>query len=241
MPIKHQVFGEVLDQPGETFVHAKFDGIFGLGFGTISRTSRNYTPLDRLKDQGIIKKKIFCFHMNNQTAEIGGQLIIGGCDILPEFWLPVTRLGYWQFRMSLIQVIQHDKRSQRNNVLFTGCKGGCEAILDTGTSIVTGPRKEIEMINNLIGGVLNKKTNEYFVKCGKAGLPDIVFSFQGLEITLGPEDYIVQTSVSNPFVHVKQIPCFEIIKCFYLFFLFPSIARTLLIWIHDIGGNHWIY
>lgn len=200
MPIKHQIFGEVLDQPGRTFVHAKFDGIFGLGFGTISRTSRNYTPLDRLKDQGIINKKIFCFHMNNQTAEIGGELIIGGCDVKPAFWLPVSELGYWQFRMSLIQVIQRDERSDQSIILFRGCEGGCEAILDTGTSIVTGPREEVEKINRLIGAVLNKNTDEYHVKCGKTGLPDIVFSFQGLEITLGPEDYIVQTSVSNPYV-----------------------------------------
>lgn len=222
MPIKHQVFGEVLDQPGPTFVHAQFDGIFGLGFGRISRTSPNYTPLDRLKEQGVINKKIFCFHMNNQTAEIGGELVIGGCDVKPEFWLPVTKMGYWQFRMSLIQVIQHGKRSDQNNVLFTGCKGGCEAIMDTGTSIVTGPRREVEKINNLIGAVLNKRTNEYYIKCSKTGLPDIVFSFQGLEITLGPEDYIVQTSVSNSFVYVKQIPCYEIIKCFCFSLLINS-------------------
>lgn len=192
LPIKNQVFGEITEQPGKTFENSAFDGIFGLGFSSISVSDRKSTPIDRLKSQGTIKKRVFCFHLNSKTAKIGGELIIGGCDVEAKHYVPVTKLGYWQFLLSSIKVIPHNSKRAK---IFKACVGGCQAIMDTGTSLITGPRNEITIINDLIGAKLNKATSEYHIDCDAIGLPNIEFDFQGVVITLTPKEYVLKYRV----------------------------------------------
>ena len=50
--------------------------------------------------------------------------------------------GYWQISMAGAQAGS------------TGaCKDGCQAIVDSGTSLIAGPTKEIELINKAIGAI----------------------------------------------------------------------------------------
>ena len=61
------------------------------------------------------------------------------------------------------------------------CPGGCEAVLDTGTSLFVGPKEQSDAINKAIGGhELIPGTGEYFVRCKKLEeLPIIEFAFGG--------------------------------------------------------------
>lgn len=137
LEIKNQVFGEVTKEIGSTFVNVKFDGIFGMGFPSIS-VSDNISPLVRMEQQGVIKHKVFCFvlhHTNEKKSPygngyIGGELHIGGCEFKPTLYVPLTKLGYWQFLMSSVIV------TKSNGLRFHACKAGCQAIMDTGTSLV---------------------------------------------------------------------------------------------------------
>jgi len=51
----------------------------------------------------------------------------------------VTREGYWQFKMEGLEVPK----------AYTACKGGCQAIADSGTSLLVGPVDEIAEINKV--------------------------------------------------------------------------------------------
>lgn len=69
-------------------------------------------------------------------------MIFGGSDskyYKGDFtYVPVTRQGYWQIQMDKINI-----GSQ------TFCKGSCPAIVDTGTSLLTGPTDEIKKLQKV--------------------------------------------------------------------------------------------
>ncbi|XP_074307483.1 aspartic proteinase A1-like [Silene latifolia] len=152
--VKNQEFIEATAEPGTTFLLAHFDGILGLGFQEIS--AGNAVPVwYNMMNQGLVKEPVFSFWLNrNAQEEEGGEIVFGGVD--PNHfkgehtYTPVTRKGYWQFEMGDFLI---DGKS-------TGyCTGGCAAIADSGTSLMTGPTAIITQINLAIGasGVANKE------------------------------------------------------------------------------------
>lgn len=185
------MFGEILEQPGDAFVNVEFDGIVGLGFPALSVTDKRLTMVDRLKKQNCISSRVFCFNLNEKNDKTGSEVIFGGCDVKAEFFLPLTRVAYWQFLLTSIEVVPKSDNIRS----FMACKNGCQAIMDTGTSLITGPKDEIKIINDMLGAELNKRTAEYHINCNKKGLPNIIFNLQGHKITLTPADYIVRYSV----------------------------------------------
>lgn len=144
--VKDQVFAEVTQEPGLTFLAAKFDGILGLGFQKIS--VGNVVPVwYNMVNQGLIKEPVFSFWMNRKVDdEEGGEIVFGGVD--PDHfqgkhtYVPVTREGYWQFDMGDFLIGGQS----------TGfCSGGCAAIVDSGTSLLAGPSGIVAQINEAIG------------------------------------------------------------------------------------------
>lgn len=200
MNIRKQVFGEVTKETGSTFINAQFDGIFGMGFPAIS-VSDQISPMERLQNQNVIKRKVFCFilHHKNEVMstngrEIGGELQIGGCEYTPTVYIPLTKLGYWQFLMSSVIV------TKPGGSEFIACKSGCQAIMDTGTSLITGPSAEVNRINKILGAYLNEETFEYHIDCAKLrkikSQPTITFQIQNEKFKLTAKEYILQINVS---------------------------------------------
>jgi cathepsin D len=184
----HQGFAEATALPGITFIAAKFDGILGLGYPNIA-VDGIVPPFNTLIAQGKVDP-VFAFYLDRDpdSGVQGGELTFGGTDTAHYTgditWAPVTRKGYWQFRAD----------SVTSNGATLGCSGGCEVILDSGTSLLTGPTEEIKKIQDLIGAkpVVN---GEYMISCAKIPtLPPINFVIGGKTFTLAGKDYILKVT-----------------------------------------------
>ncbi|XP_057544908.1 aspartic proteinase-like [Amaranthus tricolor] len=172
--VKHQEFIEATSEPGITFMVAKFDGIFGLGFQEIA-VGGAVPVWDNMVKQGLVKDPIFSFWLNrNAEDEAGGELVFGGAD--PKHYkgkhtyVPVTKKGYWQFDMGDVLI----------NGKTTGyCNGGCAAIADSGTSLLAGPTTVIAQINQAIGalGVASQACKNVVEQYGET-IIDLLFSVE---------------------------------------------------------------
>ncbi|XP_032074350.1 embryonic pepsinogen-like [Thamnophis elegans] len=177
----NQPFGLSTVEPGNVFTYAKFDGILGLAYPTISVDQA--TPVfDNLMKEGLVQQDLFSVYLSKEAT--GSMITFGGIDHSYYTgsinWIPVTSQTYWQISMD--SVLVNDKE--------VACNGGCQAIVDTGTSLLAGPPSGISSILKAIG----VNPQQPVINCSNlSNLPDIVFVINGIHHPLPPAAYTIQS------------------------------------------------
>lgn len=191
LTVHNQTFAEILYQDESLLNGDIFDGVFGLGYSSIANQGIT-PPLYKMYEQGLIAQPIVSFYLNEIAPSIastgwGGEIMFGGSD--PSYYygnlnyIPLSNPGFWQIRAQGITV---------PGANITLCNGGCEMVIDTGTSICQGPTAEVTAINNAIGaigiddGLVQLDCNLIY------NLPYITFLIGGAEFKLPPSKYVVK-------------------------------------------------
>uniref|UniRef100_A0A3Q3JES5 Peptidase A1 domain-containing protein n=1 Tax=Monopterus albus TaxID=43700 RepID=A0A3Q3JES5_MONAL len=185
LTIKNQEFGESIYEPGDTFLMARFDGVLGMAYPSLSE-NLDKPVFDNMMAQKMVDEPVFSLYLSRKTnnGSLEGELLLGGIDESlyegPINWLPVTVKSYWQIKMDSVAV----------QGVNTFCLHGCQAIVDTGTSLITGPTSDILTLQQLIGATPTS-TGEFLIDCARlSSLPQVTFVLGGREYSLTAEHYI---------------------------------------------------
>jgi hypothetical protein len=183
-----QDFAEVVKESGMAFTFGKFDGILGLAFDSIS--VGHATPVwYNLMKQGLVDKKVFSFYLSRNSTGMmgGGQLTLGGVDKTlfkgDIQYVPLTHENYWQIKMDGV-IFEY-----RNLCGDEGCK----AIVDSGTSMITGPTELVNKINGQLGCIISGSECSWLHCPDYSTLPNLEFQLNGVSYVLSPKEYIMET------------------------------------------------
>lgn len=186
LTVTAQRFAEIQDAGGLGVAYAlgKFDGILGLGFTSISIDGTT-TVFENLIKQNAVDQPIFSFYLGDNGP---GELTFGGYDSAKfEGDLEFVKLDaatYWQITLDAIAAGDYHKEG--------GADDKITAIVDSGTSLMTGPKAEVAKLAQMVGATANI-VGEYTVDCKTLDqIPDVVFTIGGKEYTIPGSKTVIQ-------------------------------------------------
>lgn len=163
---------------GRLYSMGKFDGIMGLGFSSIS-LGKVPTVLDNAMQHNLLDEPFFSFYLGDDAD---GELTIGGVDssrYVGDFHnVKLLSATYWEIGLGSIKIGDESFVSDTT------------AIVDSGTSLITGPSHYIKTLARSVGA--RKYAKSYVLDCDQAdNLPDITFNIDGKPYTLKGNDYVL--------------------------------------------------
>jgi len=179
--LANYLFAEVDDTSGLGLGYrlGKFDGILGLGWGGIS-VDGVQTPLEALVASKQLDENAFAFTLGDNED---GELVLGGVDTAAytgDFeYVPLSSETYWEVKLDGVKV--------GGNAMTTAVK----AIVDSGTSLLAGPKDEVTKIAAAVGAKASIG-GEFSIDCD-ATADDIEFVLNGKTYALKLADYVLNS------------------------------------------------
>ncbi|KAK5894542.1 hypothetical protein CesoFtcFv8_011225 [Champsocephalus esox] len=183
--VVNQVFG--ISKTEAAFMGSMVaDGILGLAFQSIA--SDNVVPVfDMMVKGGLVSQPLFSVYLSSNSAQ-GSEVVFGGIDSSHYTgqinWIPLSSDTYWQIKMDSVTI----------NGQTVACAGGCQAIIDTGTSLIVGPSSDISNMNSWVGASTNQY-GEATVNCQNIqSMPEVTFTLNGNAFTIPASAYVSKSS-----------------------------------------------
>jgi len=184
--VTNQRFGMIEDAGGLglAYLAGKFDGIFGLGFSSISIDGAT-TVFENAISQKSTETPQFAFWLGTKDGE-DGELTFGGYDD-SKFkgdnlhWVNLVSATYWEIALESISV---------GTEVFQSDTTG---IIDSGTSLITGPSSMIQELAHEVGAK-RSLLGQYTVDCTQTdNLPEVIFTIDGTNYNLSSKEYVIES------------------------------------------------
>ncbi|EFP90511.2 uncharacterized protein PGTG_16098 [Puccinia graminis f. sp. tritici CRL 75-36-700-3] len=163
--IANQTFAGV-SKLSDEFQHDPTDGVLGLAYPAISHL-KSPSFIENAFNQGLIPSKTFSFKLANE----GGELYLGGVN--PSRFVgtleahPVIRQAYWEIGNGSVNV-------NSINISQNG-----RMILDSGTTIIYGPKLAVEKLYSSVDGAKKYEKRDGLWKFPCVSAPSVSFSWNG--------------------------------------------------------------
>ena len=185
--VKEQRFAEIQDAAGLGMAYSlgKFDGILGMGFTSIS-IDNTPTVFENAIDQGILDEPVFSFYLGDNKP---GELTFGGYDEEKfEGELEFVKLlspTYWLVELDGASAGDYHSNPKPDGKPTT-------AIIDSGTSLIAGPKAEVNKLALAVGATPNFM-GQFTIDCKKVDdLPDITFTMGGKDYSIPGKMAVIQ-------------------------------------------------
>jgi len=199
-------FVEMTEESDNPFKDAEWDGVLGLGqaisdgeeFNIFGLLARNATPH--------LNKPLFAVYLG-RNIEDEAEITFG--DYRPErmasafTWVNVSEEGYWQFQFADFTI---DGKPSGICDRYGGRK--CQGVLDTGSSLMMGPRVDLDRLLTLL-----RFGNSTSLNCtAKHSFPKLGFMIGNTTFEMDADDYMdrshdegFEAGVDNCWAHLMPI------------------------------------
>lgn len=142
-------FVEAVWEADEPFARSRWDAVLGLAPGISPAPEYNVWQMlsKSAAGMGLIQPTVFSVWLG-RGIEDGAEITFG--DYLSErqastpVWVNVSKVGYWQF--SLADLVVNGTRLN----LGCACDGCCQAVVDSGASVMMGPPFVVNLLRKAI-------------------------------------------------------------------------------------------
>lgn len=187
LKVVNQTFGMINSEKGEVFNAGSFDGILGLSFPALSAAS--YAPVfDSIMQQNLLPINCFSFYYSRLPRQ--DSAVEFGVPSKEHYqgeltWVDVSKEVYWELKLYDIYVGDKPQNFCAD--------GPCKIVVDTGTSLLTGPSAEISQL------VRELDVGDHCSDLG--GLPSLTYEIGDskgrYKFTLEPDFYVVQSDATS--------------------------------------------
>jgi len=191
--LKNFTFAQVFDSSGlRNYQNMKFDGILGLGFASIARGGVP-TVMQQLVKTGQLEQPVFGFFLGDDAP---GELVFGGVDpahYVGDFhFVELNSATYWSAPLEEVKLEGKMRLS-----------GTSSAIIDSGTSLLIGPKSEVQAVAAMMGAA--SIMGFYTIPCDRE-VPSLSFSIGGRDYVLEKEDLIVERVSTICILGIQAMP-----------------------------------